>query len=172
MTPTRLYEAVRRALLATKPKLLVLDTAADLFGGDEIKRNHVRGFISMLRKIAIEFDCAIVLLSHPSQSGMASGGGSSGSTAWNNSVRSRLYFVRVMDSDGHENDDDVRVLNSKKSNYWPAGVSIRLRYAFGTFIVVDEGDGLRCANPKDEAKRVDEIFMTLIDAFERRTSAA
>ena len=108
MEPTRLYEALRRALIATKPKLLVLDSAADVFGGDEIKRNHVRGFIAMLRKLAIEFDCAVVLLSHPSQSGIATGGGSSGSTAWNNSVRSRLYFVRDIDRDGHEGDKDIR----------------------------------------------------------------
>ena len=163
MTPTKLYEAVRRVLIETKPKLLVLDTAADIFGGDEIKRKEVRGFIAMLRKLAIEFDCAIVLLSHPSQSGMSSGAGSSGSTAWNNSVRSRLYFVH-----GPEGDKDVRVLNSKKSNYGPVGASITLRYVSGSFVVAD-GEGLACADPKDQAKRVDEIFMNLIDVFEKRS---
>jgi RecA-family ATPase len=55
-----------------------------VFGGDEINRSQVRKFVSMLRGLAIEYDCAVLLLSHPSLTGPNSGTGTSGSTAWNN----------------------------------------------------------------------------------------
>ena len=94
LSETQLFKAVRNEIEERRPRLLVLDTLADLFGGDEIKRPHARQFIGLLRGLAIEFSLTIVLLSHPSQSGMASGAGTSGSTAWSNSVRSRLYLER------------------------------------------------------------------------------
>ena len=92
--------AIRSEIEKRRPSLLILDTLADLFGGDEIKRPHSRQFIGLLRGLAIEFRLTIDLLSHPSQSGMASGAGASGSTAWSNSVRSRLYLERRSASGG------------------------------------------------------------------------
>ena len=61
-----------------------------------------------------------MLLAHPSLTGMNTGTGTSGSTAWNNSVRSRLYLDRVRES-GIEPDPDARVLRTMKSNYGPVG---------------------------------------------------
>jgi len=90
MQPTANMASLIEKLTGFRPGFLVLDTSADLFSGDEIKRNHERQFIAMLRKPAIELDMAVLLLSHPSIQGMQSGTGSSGSTATNNSVRSRL----------------------------------------------------------------------------------
>jgi RecA-family ATPase len=49
-----------------RPKLIVIDPSADVFGGDEINRAQVRKFVSMLRTLAMEIDCAVLLLSHPS----------------------------------------------------------------------------------------------------------
>jgi RecA-family ATPase len=59
---------------------------------------------------------------------MASGTGISGSTAWNNSVRSRLYLEQVND------DADARVLKFMKSNYGPKGKPLALRYQRGLFV--------------------------------------
>lgn len=76
-------------------RLVIIDTAADTFGGDELRRSEVRQFIaSCLGRLAREIDGAVLLLAHPSLSGMASGSGSGGSTAWSNTVRSRLYLER------------------------------------------------------------------------------
>ena len=94
LSPTRLYEALEVEIEAIRPDLLILDPLADLFGGDEIKRPHARQFIGLLRGLAIKYSMTIVVLSHPSLSGMTSGAGTSGSTAWSNSVRSRLYLER------------------------------------------------------------------------------
>ncbi|WP_246245835.1 AAA family ATPase [Mesorhizobium zhangyense] len=134
MRPTPLWLTVAVDARAFLPKLIVLDTSADLFGGDEIKRNQVRQFISMLRKLAIEIDCAIILLSHPSVSGMQTGTGSSGSTAWNNSARSRLYLTRP---EGKDEDPDARILRTMKANYGKVGAELRLRWQDGAFVLDD-----------------------------------
>jgi RecA-family ATPase len=117
-----------------RPRLVVLDTLADVFAGNEIARQEARQFIGLLRGMAITEETAVALLAHPSLSGMASGSGTSGSTAWSNSVRSRLYLETIKDDDGKEIDADLRVLRVKKSNYGPTGSEIRLRWSNGCFV--------------------------------------
>lgn len=133
MQPTPLWRGIETYARDFKPKLIVLDTAADLFGGDEIKRSQVRQFIAMLRKLAMELDCAVVLLAHPSVQGMQSGTGSSGSTAWNNSVRSRLYLTKG-DKDA---DPDIRILKIMKANYGKTGDEMRIKWKDGVFVLDD-----------------------------------
>jgi hypothetical protein len=92
--------------------LVILDTAADMFGGNENERRTVNTFIkTYLGSIVINYNATVILLAHPSLSGLSSGSGLSGSTAWENSVRARAYLARETDS------DDIRVLSRKKSNY-------------------------------------------------------
>jgi RecA-family ATPase len=131
--PTELYRALEERINTLEPALVVLDTLADLFGGEENQRAHARQFIGLMRGLAIHFGTTIVLLAHPSLAGMASGSGSSGSTGWSNSVRSRLYFERVKGDDGAEDDPDARVLKTMKANYGRTGEEIRLRWERGIF---------------------------------------
>lgn len=135
MEPTPLWNAFSKEARTYCPALIVLDTAADLFGGDEVKRAQVRQFVSMLRKLAIEISCAIILLAHPSVAGMQNGTGSSGSTAWNNSVRSRLYLTRPDTKD--DPDPDARILKTMKTNYGKVGGEIKLRWEEGAFMLDD-----------------------------------
>lgn len=158
MQPTPLWNQTVAFAKDYEPRLIVLDTAADLYGGDEIKRAQVRQFIAMLRKLAIEIDCAVLLLAHPSVQGMQSGTGSSGSTAWNNSVRSRLYFTA--DSE----DPDRRVLTTKKANYGKAGANIKLRWQDGAFVL---DDGKPSASAGLLNKRADEVFRSALSAINR-----
>ena len=98
--------------------LLVIDTAADTFGGNENIRREVNTFIkTYLGSFCTKYDATVLMLAHPSMSGIASGTGMSGSTAWENSVRARAYFSRSDDA------DDVRTLSRKKSNYSQSGDS-------------------------------------------------
>ncbi|MEI5682336.1 MULTISPECIES: AAA family ATPase [unclassified Mesorhizobium] len=161
MEPTSLWRGVEAYAREFLPTLIVLDTAADLFGGDEIKRSQVRQFIAMLRKLAMEIDCAILLLSHPSVSGMQSGTGSSGSTAWNNSARSRLYLTRP---EGADADPDARILTNKKNNYGKVGGEIRLRWQDGAF-VLDDGKPSIASGLLN--RRADEAFRDLLSAINR-----
>lgn len=142
-----------------KPVLLVLDTLADIYGGNEVVRAQARAFVNMLRKIAIAHNLAVVVLAHPSLDGMRSGKGTSGSTGWSNSVRSRLYLDRVYDDQGMEPDTDARVLRSMKMNYGSVGNEIRMRWRAGIF--VPEGVAYR-GDPMVMAAKADRVFLELL----------
>ena len=117
---TTIYPKLVSQAKALRPKLIVIDPSADVFGGDEINRAQVRKFVSMLRGLAMEIDCAVLLLSHPSLTGMSSGTGTSGSTAWNNSVRSRLYL--------EIKSPEARILTVVKANHGKVGEKIEMRW--------------------------------------------
>jgi len=156
-----LLEAVKQLLQRDCPNLLVLDTLADYFPGNENDRAQARQFIGMLRGLAINHRCAVVMLAHPSVAGMASGTGTSGSTGWNNSVRSRLYLSRVV-QDGYEQNPDARVLRTMKSNYSGIGGEIALTWQSGIFIADAPVTGLDRMAASAKAERV---FIALLRMF-------
>jgi hypothetical protein len=113
---------IKKHVLEKQIGLLVLDTVADFFGGNENIKAQVNYFIKvMCADLIVEahaagFTLTVVLLAHPSQAGMNSGAGTAGSVGWNAGVRSRLYLTR--DPDGGSDD---RILARMKSNYAAAG---------------------------------------------------
>ncbi len=132
---TRFFSSLLEEIRDFGARLVVLDTAADLFGGNENVRTRVRQFIGQAcGRIAREIDGAVLLCAHPSLSGMASGSGSSGSTAWSNTVRSRLYLTAAEAENGEEPNPDARVLTRKKSNYARAGETLALRWSDGVMV--------------------------------------
>jgi RecA-family ATPase len=159
--PTPLFQSLAKAAAEILPSLIVIEAAADVFAGNENDRSQVRQFIGLLRRLAIESGAAVMLIAHPSLFGMASGTGTSGSTAWNNSVRSRLYFTSVKPQEGNERDADVRELRVMKSNYGPAGEIMRLRWQRGLF--VPEGSTSTLARVAAEAA-VDQVYLDCLDA--------
>lgn len=159
---TPLYQAVARWIAEHRPVLVVLDTLSDLFGGNEIDRTQARQFIGLLRALCIEHRTTIVLLAHPSLTGMSSGTGSSGSTAWSNSVRSRLYFRRIKFAEGDEPDPDARELEVMKANYGRIGTVYPLRWRAGAFVLETPPDGLDRMAASAKAERV---FLRLLRRF-------
>ncbi|RUT28498.1 ATPase [Arsenicitalea aurantiaca] len=165
---TGLFDAVDEELAKTRPALVVLDTLADLFGGEQNQRAQARQFIGLLRGWAIKHQTTVVLLAHPSQSGMVSGTGSSGNTAWNNSVRSRLYLERVTASEGSkafEPDPDARVLRTVKANYGRTGGEIPLRWVEGVLEPKAQSFDSSMARMSAE-HRADQVFLNLLARFE------
>jgi RecA-family ATPase len=160
--PTPLWFELRRIVLEVRPKLVVYDTLADLFAGNENSRPQAQQFVSMLRGLALETDSTALLLAHPSLSGMSTGSGSSGSTAWSNSVRSRLYLDRVRES-GVEPDPDARVLRTMKMNYGRAGGEVRLRWHDGVFIL-DAGPETSLAQAT-KIQQAETVFIDLLGAY-------
>lgn len=71
-------------------------------------------------------------LGHPSQAGKSSGQGTSGSTAWSNAARSRLYLRHPKDAER----GNIRELEGMKLNYGPKGSLLKLRWARGAFEVL------------------------------------
>jgi len=133
MQPTELLVEIEHLVQTISAKLLVLDAAADMFGGDEIQRWQVRGFFRLLRAIAIRHECAVLLLAHPSVDGMRSGRGYSGSTAWNNSARSRLFMTTPTRGNNEVIDPNLREIVRAKSNRSSCGSKLLLRWTEGAF---------------------------------------
>jgi RecA-family ATPase len=136
------------------PVLVAVDTAAHVYAGDEIKRPQVRQFIGQLRRPAIQRDLAVLLLSHPSQTGITSGTGTSGSTGWSNSVRSRIYLDKPKTSGGEEIDADLRIFSIKKANYGAVGLTPRLRWQAGCFVLDQQAGDFDTLAADARAERV------------------
>lgn len=148
------WELHKRAEQDT-PACIVIDTLADVFPSNENDRMLARQFIGILRKLAIRHDCALILLAHPSLTGLNNRSGTSGSTGWNNSVRSRLYLERDIE-DGYEADSRRRILSIKKSNYGATGLTIPLRWQEGVFVTD------LAINGAEASGHVDRKFLELL----------
>ena len=97
LTTSQLFRELEQRARDDGPALIVIDTLADVYPANENDRAKVRQFVGILRGLAIRQQCAVILLAHPSLSGpRVRVGHVPGSTAWNNSVRSRLYLERIL----------------------------------------------------------------------------
>lgn len=137
--------------------LVVLDNATDLFGGNENVRREVNTFIkSYCGNLCQQYNATVVILAHPSLSGLSSGTGLSGSTAWENSVRSRAYLTR------EEYNDDVRILSRKKSNYSDISDEHNV-------MLVWENGVLQQPTSENALDRIEKrtLKLTIIDAVEK-----
>src|SRR4029079_13029418 len=136
---TGLYRRLFEAAGDIKPKNISIDTLSRAFAGNEIDRVQVYAFAMHMQALAKAANGSVTILRHPSLSGMASGSGLSGSTAWHGAFRFRQYLKGVKPEDDGSNsiltppDDGRRVLEFKKNQYGPLGQSIALRYEGGLF---------------------------------------
>jgi len=130
MAPTPLFASLAAAVLEIRPALVVVDSIAATFGGNQNDRVHARTFVGLFRQLARQADCAILLLDHPSLSGITNGTGRGGSMDWQNATRARLHLETVTDEDG----GTARVLEVKKLNYGPSGEKTRLQWEDGCFV--------------------------------------
>lgn len=119
--------------------------------------------------MAIRHGCAVMVLAHPSLSGLNSGSGTSGSTGWANSVRSRLYLERIK-PEGYEADPDARVLSTKKANYAPVGEEIAVRWQAGVFVAAAPETGLDRMAAGAPAERTFLKLLGLLAAQGRRVN--
>jgi RecA-family ATPase len=160
---TEAFYRIDRTCAQLRPALVVGDTIADFFGGSEIDRGHVRQFVqNAWGNIARKHDCAVLLCGHPSASGINTGSGTGGSTAWSNTVRSRLYLSRPPAKDGEEPDPDARMLARMKANYAPRQAEVNLRYIDGVLMERDAAGGGR---PTLEWPEIDKIFTEIASAW-------
>ena len=160
--PTQLFHHLYEQAGDLKPKHIGVDTSADVFAGNENDRTQVRQFISLLRRLAIVSNGSVVLLSHPSLTGMNSGSGLSGSTAWHNSVRARIYMTAPKLEPGEQPDTDLREMVFKKSNYGKIADAMVLRYQRGLFLPEAGVYGL---DKMVKEQKADEVFLALLTRF-------
>jgi RecA-family ATPase len=127
---TPLFDSLAATVVDIRPALLVVDSIAAVFGGNQNDRTHVRSFVGLFRKLARQADCAVLLLDHPSLSGITSGTGRGGSMDWQNATRARLHLQTIEDAEGVAG----RVLEVKKTNYGPCGEKLKLLWEDGCFV--------------------------------------
>ena len=159
---TEFFQQVHNAAQDFGAQLIILDALHDLFAGNENARPQARQFINLLRSLALDCDGAVVLCAHPSLAGLSSGTGLSGSTGWNNAVRSRLYLTRPTAEEGQEADDDERILSRMKANYAPAGGTISLRWNKGAFEAQGPETGIFRTI---ERNTIDKVFLEGLDSL-------
>lgn len=115
-------------------RLIVIDNASDTYAANEIERADVRAFIRGLRQHLAAPDRAVLLLAHVNKASAGSNrqkGATedySGSTAWNNSVRSRWS----LGGDGA----DAMKIEHQKSNRGALQRPIRLEWQGGVPVAV------------------------------------
>jgi RecA-family ATPase len=110
-------------------RFVVLDNVAHLFAGDENRRQDVARFTNLANKLASEIDGAVLLIGHPNKAGDEF----SGSTAWENQVRSRLFMDCPTDKDGEPLAPNLRTLARSKSNYAQRGHILNFHWHRGAF---------------------------------------
>ena len=143
-------------------QLIVIDTAADCFGGNENDRQQVRAFLGpVLTKLARDIGGAVLLNAHPSRSGMsASGDVDGGSTAWSNTARSRWSLTRPPAEEGAEPDVNARILTRRKANYSSIGETIPLRWHDSVLVPQNVAAASSGAPARAAAE---SLFLTLLD---------
>jgi len=112
--------------------LIVIDNASDAYGGNENDRRQVRTFIRTLTQLARANDAGVLLLAHIDKSAARNGSNGnsySGSTAWHNSVRSRLALL---------SEESRITLTHEKAQFSRAAEPMRLAFAdHGVLMPID-----------------------------------
>jgi len=122
-----------------KAQVVILDNIARLYGCNENDRHQVTQFISMLTRAARPTGAGILLLGHPAKGPQSE---YSGSTAWEGSVRARLYLGKSLPgkdaTEGEDEvlDDGVRYLCRRKANYTTRDYR-RIQYVDGVMVSDD-----------------------------------
>jgi RecA-family ATPase len=161
---TGLYRQLYEAAGDIKPKNISIDTLSRAFAGNEIDRVQVYAFAMHMQALAKVAGGSVTVLSHPSLSGMASGSGISGSTAWHGAFRFRQYLtgVKATTGDGEQPENDLRELKFKKNQYGPLGETIVLRYQNGLFL---PEAGISSLDKLAREARAQEMFLEMLHRF-------
>jgi RecA-family ATPase len=162
--PTPLFERLLEAAGDIKPKMIGIASSANVYAASEIDRQQVQQFISLLTAVARAANGALVLISHPSLTGINTDTGLSGNTAWHNAVRARFYMKGVKPEAGEQPDNDLREIVFKKNNYGPISDTIVVRYTNGLFLPVP---GVASLDRAAREINAEAIFLELLSRFTR-----
>jgi RecA-family ATPase len=156
--PTSLYRQLYEAAGDIKPKNISIDTLSRAFAGNEIDRVQVYAFAMHMQALAKVANGSVTVLSHPSLTGISSGSGISGSTAWHGAFRFRQYLKGVKPDSGEQPDGDLRQLEFKKNQYGPTAESVTLCYQRGLFL---PEHGLSGFEQAAREQSVEETFIAI-----------
>jgi RecA-family ATPase len=159
--PTRRYQQMLEAAGDIKPRIITIASAANVFAGNENDRPQVQQFIGLCTRLAITANGSVVLIAHPSLTGINTETGLSGSTQWHNGPRARFFLRGVKAASGEQPDNDLREIIFKKNQYGPISEKIVLRYQNGMFL---PEPGVSFDRAEREAQ-ADDVFLALLRRF-------
>lgn len=128
------YREIEATCLQYGIRHVTLDNTAHTFAGNENDRHQVAAFVNLNNKLAQAIQGSVVMVGHPNKAGDSY----SGSTAWENQVRSRLYLEIPKGEEGAPLDPDLRVLRNEKANYSQRGAEVRFYWFKGAFITEEQ----------------------------------
>lgn len=126
--PTARFRQIVEAAKRLNCRFIILDNVAH-FVSEEVIRNRVAQFVSLMNRLAREIDGVVIFLAHTNKANQEY----SGSTSWENQVRTRLYLEAANDDD-ENGDPDARTLRRSKANYAKRGAEIKMRWHRWAFV--------------------------------------
>lgn len=156
--PTDGYKQLR-SFVEDGHDVLIIDNASDVYGADENSRPQVRGFMRALAKLVKGRSGAIILLAHVDKNTARSNSGTegySGSTAWHNSARSRL-FLKADETGG-------LILEHQKSNFGKRAEPINLCWSPHAVLTVNGSAASVAGADTDER---DKVLQLVLEFYQR-----
>ncbi len=159
MTLAPRYGEIEQTCAALEIGHVTIDNTAHTFAGNENDRHQVAAFVNLNNKLAQAIDGSVVMVGHPNKAGDSY----SGSTAWENQVRSRLYLEIPKGEEGAPVDPNMRVLRNEKANYSQRGAEVHFWWVKGAFVAeVDMPEGTLAEPQSDQAQWEDGLFLDLL----------
>lgn len=165
MTIAPRYGEIEQTCLALDVGHVTIDNTAHTFAGNENDRHQVAAFVNLNNKLAQRIGGSVIMVGHPNKAGDSY----SGSTAWENQVRSRLYLEipkNGTDEGAVPIDPDMRVLRNEKANYSQRGAEVHFYWVDGAFATEEELPGGNRDSSIHTSARADYengVFLTLLD---------
>ena len=167
---TAMLEHLAELVRELVPDVVIIDGVSDTYDDDEVNRARVRMFLRTLRRKIARPGRAVVLIGHVNKVTAKAGAienteAYSGSTAWHNSVRSRLALTGDAGA--------PLTLQHQKANYGPKAEPIMIEFrdgvpgVAGTFgphvaeAIIKQAEA--AADARDQ-----EALLALIGSFEQR----
>jgi RecA-family ATPase len=160
--PTTLYRRLLKDAGELRPKLISIASSANVYAGNEIDRSQVQQFVSLLTRLAIAANGYVILIAHPSLTGITTDTGLSGTTQWHNAARARAYLKSIKPAAGEQPDNDLRELVFKKNQYGRVEDSVVLRYQSGLYLPVP---GIASLDKASREAAANDVFLDLLRRF-------
>ena len=131
-------------MVEPSPSICILDSLYDFFPYNINDPALAKAFVKALGSLGQKRNCAFIINSHPTKSGIDEGTGQHGARTWHNAVRGRAY-IEVKDK---TDPDSPRIVNHMKNSYGPKRKPFAVRYDLDHHVyVVDE-------EATEDAKRI------------------
>lgn len=157
------FHEIEAACLTNGIRHVTLDNTAHTFAGNENDRHQVAAFVNLNNRLARNIGGSVLMVGHPNKAGASY----SGSTAWENQVRARLFLEVPLNAEGGPIDPDMRLLRNEKANYSQRGSEVTFYWLKGAFVTDDQmpTGSEKAMRETAQASYENDLFLRLLDAL-------